>query len=102
METKDRHVPSPLRQVYNYTRGRQFTTQSISRLGCCYEAILPLIVFAMVEKYESDRVMRQFECTQHILPQPQGLDDLYKIDMRGKLDKYWATFYNKYIEIWQH
>ncbi|MBA0627163.1 hypothetical protein Godav_004708 [Gossypium davidsonii] len=29
METEDVHVPSFLRRVYNYTRGRQFTTRPI-------------------------------------------------------------------------
>ncbi|KAG8489276.1 hypothetical protein CXB51_017324 [Gossypium anomalum] len=37
-----------------------------------------------------------------ILPQPQELNDLNMIDMRGRLDEDWATFRKKYIEIWQH
>ncbi|MBA0856208.1 hypothetical protein Goshw_024703 [Gossypium schwendimanii] len=54
----------------------------------------------MVEMHESDQVIWQIWCTQHIPPQPQELDDLHKIDMRGRLEEDWTTFHKKYIEFW--
>ncbi|MBA0602460.1 hypothetical protein Gorai_002640, partial [Gossypium raimondii] len=62
---------------------------------------VPLIVFATVKMHESNRVMRQFRCTQCIPLQPQELNDLHKIDMQGRLEEDRETFQKKYIEIWQ-
>ncbi|KHG09214.1 hypothetical protein F383_13165 [Gossypium arboreum] len=39
---------------------------------------------------------------QLISSQPQELDDLHKIDLRGRHEEDWATFYKKHIEIWKH
>ncbi|MBA0867841.1 hypothetical protein Goshw_004826 [Gossypium schwendimanii] len=55
----------------------------------------------MVERFESDRMMRQFGCMQRIPSPPQELEDLYKIDLQGKLEEDWPTFHKKYIKIWQ-
>ncbi|KAK5818757.1 hypothetical protein PVK06_023702 [Gossypium arboreum] len=50
---------------------------------------VPLVIFAMIEIHESNLVMQQFGCTQRILSPPEELDDLYKIDLRGRLKEYW-------------
>ncbi|XP_052478369.1 uncharacterized protein LOC105775361 [Gossypium raimondii] len=52
--------------------------------------------------HESDRVIQQLGCMQLISPQAPKFNDLYKIDMCGRLDEYWATFHKKYIEFWQY
>ncbi|MFQ6657816.1 hypothetical protein Gotur_027332 [Gossypium turneri] len=62
---------------------------------------VPLIVYAKVEIYESDRVMRQFEFRQTILPSPQYIEPLYKVDLRGRIDEDWPTFHGQYLNIWQ-
>ncbi|MBA0645955.1 hypothetical protein Goklo_013981 [Gossypium klotzschianum] len=38
MEIEGAYVLSPLRRVYNYTRGHQSTTRSTDRWGCHYGA----------------------------------------------------------------
>ncbi|MBA0765382.1 hypothetical protein Gotri_014589 [Gossypium trilobum] len=52
----------------------------------------------MVEMHESDQVMQQIWCTQHIPQQPQELDDLHKIDVWGRLEEDWTTFHKKHHE----
>ncbi|KAK5846362.1 hypothetical protein PVK06_002647 [Gossypium arboreum] len=54
-----------------------------------------------VEMHKSNQVMRQFRCTQHILLPSSELDDLRKVDLRGRLKEDWPTFHKQYIEIWQ-
>ncbi|KAK5771757.1 hypothetical protein PVK06_047999 [Gossypium arboreum] len=62
---------------------------------------VPLIVYAKVEVHESDRGMRQFEFRQTILPSPQDIELLYKVDLRGRIDEDWPTFHGQYINIWR-
>ncbi|MBA0802982.1 hypothetical protein Gohar_013234 [Gossypium harknessii] len=45
---------------------------------------VPLVIFVTIVMYESDQ-----------------LDDLHKIDLRGKLKEDWPTFHKKYIDMWQ-
>ncbi|KAH1056103.1 hypothetical protein J1N35_034168 [Gossypium stocksii] len=51
-----------------------------------------LIVFAMVEMHESNRVMQQFGFLHNILPSPKELNELHKIDLWGRTDEYWYKF----------
>ncbi|KAH1038977.1 hypothetical protein J1N35_040720 [Gossypium stocksii] len=52
-----------------------------------WDVNVPLIVYAMVEIHESDRVMRQFGWRQKILPPPRDMEALHKLDLRGKADE---------------
>ncbi|KAG8472799.1 hypothetical protein CXB51_034729 [Gossypium anomalum] len=62
---------------------------------------VPLVIFATVEMHESDQVMRQVRSMQRIPLPSQELDDLYNIDLRGRLEEDWPTFHKKYIEMWE-
>ncbi|MBA0703109.1 hypothetical protein Goari_022911 [Gossypium aridum] len=63
---------------------------------------MPLIIFAMVEIHEFDRVIRQFGYTQRIPLPPEELDDLQKFNLWGRLEEYWSIFHKKYIKIWHN
>ncbi|KAG8472626.1 hypothetical protein CXB51_034310 [Gossypium anomalum] len=58
-----------------------------------------LIIFTTVEMHESDRVMHQFRFRQSILSSPQDIEELHKIELRGRTDEDWEKFHAKYIYI---
>ncbi|MBA0843604.1 hypothetical protein Goarm_000774 [Gossypium armourianum] len=45
--------------------------------------------------------MQQVGSTQNISLPSQERDDLYKIDLRGRLEEDWPTFHKMYIEMWE-
>ncbi|MFQ6630914.1 hypothetical protein Gotur_008681, partial [Gossypium turneri] len=65
-------------------------------------AVFTRLVVSVDWSATCEQLMGKFGCTQCIPPQPQELNDLNMIDMRGRLDEDWATFHKKYIKIWQH
>ncbi|MBA0562534.1 hypothetical protein Golob_007570 [Gossypium lobatum] len=50
------------------------------------EVKLPLVVYAAMEIYESNRVMRKFGFRQTIPSTPQDIEDMHHIDLRGRRD----------------
>jgi len=44
--------------------------------------------------------MRQFGLRQPILVDPLNLDDVHKDDMRGRMDRYWPHYHQKWIVMW--
>ncbi|MBA0814055.1 hypothetical protein Gohar_019902 [Gossypium harknessii] len=52
-----------------------------------------MLIYTIVEMHEFDRVMRQFEFRQTILPPPQDIGALHKVDLRGRIDKDWRKFH---------
>ncbi|KAK9148305.1 hypothetical protein Scep_007062 [Stephania cephalantha] len=51
----------------------------------------PLLFFCVVEMYNPDKVMRQFDLKQMIPPLYSTSMELHKIDLRGKTDKDWSA-----------
>ncbi|KAK5836149.1 hypothetical protein PVK06_011905 [Gossypium arboreum] len=60
---------------------------------------VPLVMYATVEMYESDRLLRRFRFCQSILMAPLDLNDLHLVDLRGKTDGNWTTFHAQHINI---
>ncbi|MBA0863282.1 hypothetical protein Goshw_018995 [Gossypium schwendimanii] len=50
------------------------------------EVKLPLVVYATMEIYESNRVMRKFGFRQTIPSTTQDIEDMHHIDLRGRRD----------------
>ncbi|MBA0568128.1 hypothetical protein Golob_005641, partial [Gossypium lobatum] len=61
-----------------------------------------LVVHAIVEIHESDRVLQQFGFRQSISLTPQDTEDLHHIDLLGRTNKHWPTFHAQYINIWNN
>ncbi|BAT96203.1 hypothetical protein VIGAN_08310300 [Vigna angularis var. angularis] len=61
-----------------------------------------LICFAIVEWHQSDRVKLQFRLSQHVPELPNNLDDLHKVDMKGKQDENWGTRHAQWIDVWNN
>jgi len=62
--------------------------------------IVPLICFSTVEFHQVDRVMRQFGLRQPIPLDPLNLDDVHKDDIRGRTDRNWPHYHQKWIAMW--
>ncbi|KAH1121448.1 hypothetical protein J1N35_004608 [Gossypium stocksii] len=65
-----------------------------------WDAKMPLIVYAMVEIQESNRVMEQFGWRQQISLPLQDLKELHDADMHKKNNKDWREVHKKYIKAW--
>ncbi|KAK5785399.1 hypothetical protein PVK06_039982 [Gossypium arboreum] len=63
---------------------------------------VPLVVYVIVEMYESDRVLRQFGFKQLIPPAPYDIKDLYPIDLHERTDENWLKFHAQFINIWNN
>ncbi|KAH1098128.1 hypothetical protein J1N35_015049 [Gossypium stocksii] len=62
---------------------------------------VPLVVYAIVEMHEIDRVLQQFRFRQSIPVAPQDLDDLHFIDLWW-LDENWLVFHSQHINMWNN
>ncbi|KAK9125836.1 hypothetical protein Scep_014682 [Stephania cephalantha] len=60
----------------------------------------PLLFFYVVEMYNLDRVMRQFDLKQRIPPLHSTSMELHKIDLIGKTDKDWSAEHSAYVYMW--
>ncbi|KAH1039560.1 hypothetical protein J1N35_041303 [Gossypium stocksii] len=58
---------------------------------------VPFIVYAMVKIHESNQVLRQFGYRQRIPPPPRDMNELHKIDMRGKNNEDWVTKHREWL-----
>jgi len=61
-----------------------------------------LIFFAIVEWHQSDRVKLQFRLSQEIPEEPNNLNHLHKLDMRGRQDENWVTRHAQWIHVWNN
>lgn len=73
----------------------------IGEVSCVCRAVVPLICFATVEFHQADRVMRQFGFRQTIPTDPLNLDQLHKEDMRGRTERYWPQYHERWIVLWK-
>ena len=62
--------------------------------------VVPLICFSTVELHQANRVMRQFGLRQPIPDNPLNLNDIHKDDMRGRTDRHWLYYHQKWIAMW--
>jgi len=62
--------------------------------------VVPLIYFSTVKFHQADRVMKQFGLCYPIPVDPLNLDDVHKDDMRGRTDRHWPHYHQKWIAIW--
>jgi len=62
--------------------------------------VVALICFATDEFHQADRVMRQFGYRQSIPHDPCNLDEVHKEDMRGRSDRYWSQYHQRWITMW--
>ncbi|KAH1056609.1 hypothetical protein J1N35_034674, partial [Gossypium stocksii] len=60
---------------------------------------LSLSIATRNKMLESDRVMCQFRLVQNIPPTPQNLDELRKIELRGRTGEDWPKIHAKYANI---
>jgi len=51
---------------------------------------------------QSDRVKSQFRLSQEIPKEPNNLDHLHKLDMKGRQDENWITRNAQWIKIWNN
>ncbi|XP_039056316.1 serine/threonine-protein phosphatase 7 long form homolog [Hibiscus syriacus] len=63
-------------------------------------AITPLLHFAIVEIHVTDRVFRQFGFHQPIEMSIYNIDDLHKVDVRGKHSEDWSRKHATFIYDW--
>ena len=55
-----------------------------------------------MEWHQSNKVKLQFWLSQEIPEEPNNLDHLHKLDMRGRQDENWVTRHAQWIEVWNN
>lgn len=63
-------------------------------------AVVPLIVWWMVEWHHPDRVLRQFGHDQHIPGVAMQHDSLHDVKLSGRNEVNWAVHHAQYVEMW--
>ena len=61
-----------------------------------------LICFVIVEWHQLDSVKLQFRLSQDIPEEPNNLDYLHKLDMRGREDENSVCKHAQWIEVWKN
>ncbi|KAG8474934.1 hypothetical protein CXB51_031654 [Gossypium anomalum] len=56
---------------------------------------MPLIVYTTLEMHDFDRVIRNFGFRKFVLPPPQDIKALYKVNLQGRTDKDWPKFHDE-------
>ncbi|KAG8489008.1 hypothetical protein CXB51_016979 [Gossypium anomalum] len=62
---------------------------------------VPLVNYAIVEMYQSDKVLRQFGFRKPIPVAPKVLDDEHEIDLQ-ELHTNWLGYWSAYIKMWKN
>ncbi|XP_012483047.1 serine/threonine-protein phosphatase 7 long form homolog [Gossypium raimondii] len=60
----------------------------------------PIINFNVVEWYHGDRVLRQFDCIQHIPDYPCEMGEVHGMSKRGKPHLDWGIKHRKFVALW--